>query len=136
MEKSVLRKDLAPTRQERARAPWFKYNLPEREGQKKKKIQPSIVSHSCTENARIPHLISMRKATSGIDILLHGVPAADLLLNARLKEEGRNNLCFPKGLELPKRPMESQLCNEGKQGGRIPDHRHSETPVENKWEKG
>lgn len=37
MEKSVLRKDLAPTRQERARAPWFKYNLPEREGQKKKK---------------------------------------------------------------------------------------------------
>lgn len=34
MEKSVLRKDLAPTRHGRARAHQFKYNLPEREGAK------------------------------------------------------------------------------------------------------
>jgi len=53
-----------------------------------------------------------------------------------VKEEGRNKLCFPKGLELPKRPMESQPCNEGKQGERIPAHRHSETPAENKREEG
>lgn len=42
----------------------------------------------------------------------------------RLKEEGRNKLCFAKGLELPKRPTKSQLCNEGKE--RIPAHGHSE----------
>ena len=132
MEKSVLRKDLALARHERARAHRFKYNLPERERGKKK----SNVSPSWTDNAGLPRLISMRKATSGIDILRHRVPATDLLLNVRLKEEGRNKLCFPKGLELPKRPMESQLCNEGKQGERIPAHRHRETPAENKGEEG
>lgn len=133
MEKSVLRKDLVLTRHEGARAHQFKYNLPERERKKKK----SDVSPSCTDNnAGLPRLISMRKATSGIDILQHCVPAANHLLNARLKEEGRNKLRFPKGLELPKRPMESQLCNEGKQGERIPAHGHSETPAKNKWEEG
>lgn len=34
----------------------------------------------------------MRKATCGIDILRHRVPNANLLLNARLKEEGRNRI--------------------------------------------
>lgn len=133
MEKSILRKDLALARPERARGHQFKYNLPERERKKNKK---ATSLPSCTDNAGLPRLISMRKATSGIDILWHRVPTTDLLLNGRLKEEGRNKLCFPKGLELPKRPVESQLCNEGKRGERIPAHRHSEKPAENKWEEG
>lgn len=133
MEKSVLRKIWHP--QGMRETELIRSDIIFQKG-KGQKNQPTNVSHSCTDNARLPHLISMRKATSGIDILLHRVPATDLLLNARLKEEGRNKLCFQKGLELPKRPTESQLCNEGKQGGRIPAHRHSEMPVENKWEKG
>lgn len=43
MEKSVLRKDLTPTRYKRARAHRFKYNLPEREGAKKSNPPKSLI---------------------------------------------------------------------------------------------
>lgn len=91
------------------------------EGGKKARVSPS-----CTDNAGVLRLISMRKATPGIDILWHQVPTTDLLLNARLKEEGRNKLLSQRAGAAEEAHGKS-IVQRGKAGReRIPAHSHSE----------
>lgn len=86
-----------------------------RKGEGKKR---SHVSPSSTDNAGLPCLISMRKATCGIDILWHRVPNADL--NARLKEEGRNKLCFAKRAGAAKEAHGKPIVQRGETGREDP----------------